>query len=136
MNYATPADILNACAEYFGIPISTILGDCRAPDVVLVRRAIGGLARKMTAASYPEIARAVSRTGSHATVITRCKRWRKVPKQERDDAERFVRGWLTARGLKAFDRPQVGGWQGLDFIRRMDKLAGPHPWDNQEQHAA
>lgn len=136
MRYASPTDILRAVSAMYDIGVSDILNEDRNPSVVRARRAIGGLARKMTAASYPEIARAVSRTGSHATVITRCKRWRKVPKQERDDAERFVRGWLTARGLKAFDRPQVGGWQGLDFIRRMDKLAGPHPWDNQEQHAA
>lgn len=124
MNYATPADILNACAEYFGIPISTILGDCRAPDVVLARRAVAALSRQMTSASFPEIGRSVSRTGSHASVMQRCVAWRNTMPSMRDDVERFVRGWLTARGLKAFDRPQVGGWQGMDFIRRMDALSG------------
>lgn len=136
MNYATPADILNACADYFGIPISTILGDCRAPDVVLVRRAVASLARQMTTASFPEIARVASRSCSHASVIQRIVAWRNAAPSIRDDTERFVRGWLTARGLKAFDRPQVGGWQAVDFIRRMDKLSGPHHWDRQEQHAA
>lgn len=131
MNYATPADILNACADYFGIPISTILGDSRAPDVVLVRRAIASLARQMTTASFPEIARVASRSCSHASVIQRIVAWRNAAPSIRDDTERFVRGWLTARGIQPFDRPQVGGWQGLDFIRRMDALG-----ENRKQHAA
>lgn len=123
MNYATPADILNACAEYFGIPISTILGDTRAPDVIFARRAIAAIARQMTAASLPEIGRVASRTGSHSTVMQRCEAWRETPKPLRDSTERFVRAWLEARGVRPFDAPRVGGWQAVDFIRHMDAQA-------------
>lgn len=124
MRYAAPRDILDAIAEYYNIPVSVLLGDTRAPDVIFARRAIASLARQMTTASFPEIARVASRSCSHASVMQRIVAWRNAAPSIRDDTERFVRGWLTARGIQPFDRPQVGGWQGLDFIRHMDAKQG------------
>ncbi|WP_041785146.1 helix-turn-helix domain-containing protein [Rhodospirillum centenum] len=55
-------------AEAFGVPLSEMVSERRTRDVVVARHVAMTLARKLTPASYPRIARAFKR-GDHSTAM-------------------------------------------------------------------
>ena len=65
--------ILEAVAERLGVSVRQIAGESRHRQVVLARSLAAYLARKLTAMSFPEIARAMGRP-NHSTIVTACRR--------------------------------------------------------------
>jgi chromosomal replication initiator protein len=62
-------NVVALVCERFGVTMSEVGGRGRHARVVLARAVATHLARKLTSASYPEIARALGRP-NHSTVIT------------------------------------------------------------------
>jgi chromosomal replication initiator protein len=66
-------EILQTVCRELGVPSEQLLGRSRHRRIVLARAAVIHLARRLTALSYPELARAMGRP-NHSTIITAAQR--------------------------------------------------------------
>ena len=71
-----PEEVILAACHAFGIAWQDFIANGRHPRVVNTREVAWWVCRRITTASFPEIA-AASRRPSHATIVTAIKRIRK-----------------------------------------------------------